>query len=71
VSLLSDAATLTLKIAETGLTLSETAFRTAQEALDKLTGTNARSASGAPVLGPANLDQALSDQQPSQPSRSS
>jgi tetratricopeptide (TPR) repeat protein len=62
VSLLSDVATLSLKIAETGLTLSETAFRTAQDALDKLTGPPAQQpASGAPFLGPANLDQALSD----------
>src|SRR5207253_9356092 len=61
VSLFSRVATLSLKIAETGLTLSETAFRTAQDALDKLTGTEARPASGAPFSGPTNLDQALSD----------
>jgi hypothetical protein len=61
VSLLSDVATLSLKIAESGLTLSETAFRTAQDALDKLTGSDAQPTSGAPVLGPRNLDQALSE----------
>ena len=49
------------KLAETGVTVSETAFRGAQDALAALTGTHARPVSGAPVLGPANLDQALSD----------
>ena len=60
-SLLSDVATLSFKIAETGLTLSETAFRTAQNALDKLTGIDGQPDPGAPLLGPANLDQAVSD----------
>jgi tetratricopeptide (TPR) repeat protein len=63
VSLLSRVATLSLRAAGTGLTLSETAFRTAQDALEQLTRTrraNAHPASGAPA-GPANLDQALSD----------
>ena len=52
-SLLSSVVQLSLKIAETGLTIGD--------ALDKLTGTHARPASDAPVFGPANLDQALSD----------
>lgn len=61
VSLLSEVATLSLRLAETGLTLSETAFRTAQDALDKLTGSPARAGAEAPVRGPADLDQALSE----------
>ncbi len=60
-SLLSNVATLSFRIAETGLAISESAFRSAQDALDKLTGAGAQPATGAPVAGSANLDQALSD----------
>src|SRR5262249_31647212 len=54
-------ATLSLRIAEAGLTLSETAFRTAQSAVEKLTGAQSAPAPGAPPFAPSNLDQAISD----------
>ena len=60
-SLFSDVTTLALRLAETGLTLGETALRTTQAALDAVTGSNGRTGFDVPELGPANVDEAVSD----------
>jgi tetratricopeptide (TPR) repeat protein len=52
---------LALKFAEAGLTVTETALRTAQETVEKLTWSNERPTSDAPGHDPASLDHALSD----------
>jgi len=61
-SLFSNVAKLSLKVAEAGLVMGETAFRTAQSAIESATlaGETPRP-TGAPMQGPANLDEALSD----------
>ena len=60
-SLFSDMAGVALRLAEAGLMVSEAAFRTAQETVEKVTGADPEPAPDALAHGPATLDQALAD----------
>jgi tetratricopeptide (TPR) repeat protein len=59
--LFSDVTTLALRFAEAGLTLGETALRTAQDTVEQFTRNDGRLTSGSSALGPSSLDQAVSD----------